>query len=216
MKDLVVIKSVSYKNEAIVKVEDQIGQQFDIILGVYYLFASTADAKRHIDGQPLKHEVEQNEEKVNWYCNQVEVWAVEQGEEEPEAEEQPTEEPEAVDVTAEEVGDLAEVLAEEPNTEGNTEEPETEQPAEEKKAKKEKVTYFYFAVTLQDFDDQAINVDNAIDGLREDSRKEMQRKLNEAGHTSDTRWVIVGAEQGGKIVGYGLNKEEAVNARWAA
>ena len=210
MKNLAVIKSVSYKGNEIVKVEDQLNQQFDIILGVSYLFASTADAKRHIDGQPLKHEVEQNEEKVAWYCNEVEVWALEQGSEE----EQPTEAPEAEEVTAEEVGDIAEVLAEEPDTEGKAEEPE--QPAEEKKAKKEKVTYFYFAVTLEDFDSGMIAPEYGIDGLKESSRKEMQRKLNEAGHTSDTRWVIVGAEQGGKVLGYGLNKEEAVNARWAA
>lgn len=207
MKNLAVIKNVNYKNEVIVKVEDEIGQQFDVILGVTNLFASTADAKRHIDGKPTKHEIEHTV-VTDEVCNWVEVWALEN------LMSEPAEKVEEVEVTAEEVGALEEVIA----TEEPTEPEPVEAPEEKKakKAKKEKVTYFYFAVTHEDYKSGMIAPEYGIDGLRESGRKELQRKLNEAGYLSDGRWVIVGAEQGGKVLGYGLNKEEAVNARWAA
>lgn len=47
-----VLKSQSYKGQTILSVEDEIGQLSTIIVGVYQMFASVADAKRHINGQP--------------------------------------------------------------------------------------------------------------------------------------------------------------------
>lgn len=86
----------------------------------------------------------------------------------------------------------------------------------ETEEKKSGLTYIYFAVSLEDFDNGSVNINIAIDGLTATTRRNIQRMLNEAGHKSADRWVIAAAVQDDKIIGYGTNKEEAVNARFAA
>lgn len=86
----------------------------------------------------------------------------------------------------------------------------------EDKEQKPGVTYIYFAVSLEDFDNGSVNIEIAIDGLTATTRRTIQRMLNEAGHKSASRWVIAAAVKDGKIIGYGTSKEEAMNARFAA
>ena len=88
--------------------------------------------------------------------------------------------------------------------------------ANEDKEQKSGVTYIYFAVSLEDFDNGNVNIANAIDGITATARRLVQKMLNDAGHHGPTRWVIAAAVRDGKIIGYGTNKEDAVNARFAA
>ena len=199
MKNLAIIKSVNYKSNVIVKVEDKLMQQFSIIVGVRYLFASTADAKRHIDGKPLKNEVEQFEEKVNEYCQEVEDSM------------KSTEEPEQEESQIEEQSEVEEQPTAEPNV--TTETTEQTQEATEKKSK---VTFLYFAVSMEDFNANKVSVDTAILPTMFDNRLSCARAMKEAGYKSTSYQAIAAAQIDGKIIGYGTCKSDAVKARWAA
>lgn len=80
----------------------------------------------------------------------------------------------------------------------------------------ENVSYIYFAVSLEDFENGNVCITNAIKGMTDVSRRGMQHRLNDAGYKSDSRWVIAAAKRGDEIIGYGLNKVEAMNARFVA
>lgn len=53
-----ILNKTNYKGQQIVSIEDKIGQQFAIVLGYKKLFASIADAKRHINGKPTIYDIE--------------------------------------------------------------------------------------------------------------------------------------------------------------
>ena len=53
-----ILNKTSYKGQQIVSIEDEIGQQFAIVLGHKKLFASIADAKRHINGRATIYDIE--------------------------------------------------------------------------------------------------------------------------------------------------------------
>lgn len=51
------LKTWKYKGVTIIKAVDQLEQEVTFILGVFKSFASVADAKRYINGEPTRYEV---------------------------------------------------------------------------------------------------------------------------------------------------------------
>ena len=85
-----------------------------------------------------------------------------------------------------------------------------------KKEKKSKTSFFYFAVSVEDYNSGNVSPENALDGVQDASRLNVRRAMMKAGRKGKTYWTITAAKKNGEVVGYGANKKQALSAYFAA